>query len=315
MPLIELILNPLVRNPELTHEQNELSLFFKPYETPVAQKWLKLLTIATARGCPVEPHYLKTHKVRGRFVGFPAHEKNAHDLANLINQCIATVNGYSPGAIPISASEHTQQPQLNELHKYFEDHRGTIREPAALFTAAPQEVKTALEDFNLLIHEYEAYLEAQAKGTGSVASLDITFMRDWKREPLAPEDYAHFDLARDFGGIYLHYCEVGKQVFDAYVNQDDVVGGDNVRPLQYVSSAFDIYFGRSTGPDFELDFKKKFNAWLVEKGLDPRDPKLSIGYLKVGQLVIDNRLKSLSRPAFLDFISGHLDVKMVKVHE
>jgi hypothetical protein len=315
MSLLELILNPLVRNPELTHEQNELSLFFKPYDTPIAKKWLKLLVNANTRGLRIEPYYLKTQKVQGRFVGFPAHEKNAHDLAHLINQSIAIVNAFRPGAIPMAASETTQQPELNALHKYFEEHRGEVHNPAELFRSAPYDVQVALEDFNLLIHEYETYLETTVQGTGSFAGLDINFMRNGTREPLAPEDYAYFDPAREFGGIYLHYCEVGKQVLDAYFNQDDIVGEDNVRPLQYVAASFDIFFGRSTKPSFELDFKKKFNAWLIDKGLDPRDPKLSIGYLKVGQLVIDNRLKSLSRPAFLDFISGHLDVKMVKVHE
>ncbi len=315
MATIEIVFNSLNRNPLVSDAQNELSLFFKPYDTPPAKKWLKLLSNAAMRGLQIEPYFLKTHKVNGRFVGFPAHEKNALDLASLINQCIQTINTFRPGAIPLQASEATRQPELNELHKYFEEHRGTVRQPAELFRTAPKEVQVALEDFNLLIHEYESFLESSQRGNGSMASLDINYVRDWVREPMSPEDYAYFDPARDFGGLYLHYFEVGKQVLDAYFNQDDVVGEDNVRPLQNISAAFDIFFGQSTKPLFELEFKKKFNAWLVQQGLDPRDPKLSIGYLKVGELIIDNRLRFMSRPDFLTFMSGHLDVKLVKVHE
>jgi hypothetical protein len=316
MPLIELILGRIHSAPLTEHLQPDyLSLFFKTYDTPPARKWLKLLITATSRGLGVEQYFLKTHKVSGRFVGFPAHQKNAHDLAHLINQCIHTINTYQSGAIPMQASETTQQSELNQLHKYFEDHRGTVLQPGAMYVKGPDEVKVALEDYNLLIHEYESFIASTHSGVDSQASLDVTFVKNWKREPLAPEDYAYFDPARDFGGIYLHYCEVGKQVLDAYFNKDEVVGGDNVRPLQYASANFDIFFGRPTQSVFELEFKKDFNAWLIKQGLDPRDPKLSVGYLKVGELIIDNRLKFLSRADFLSFISGHLDVRLVKVHD
>jgi hypothetical protein len=316
MSVVELVLQKLDVNKDAGAGKSEvISLFFKTYDTPPSRKWVKLLSAATMRGMRVEPYFLKDQKVRGRFVGFPLHEKNANDLANLINCCIQIINNFKPGAIPLQASETTNQADLNLLHKYFEDHRGTVREPAELFRTASNEVQVALEDYNLLIHEFESYLESSQKGTGSLAGLDVNFMRDGSREPLAPEDYAYFDPARDFGGVYLHYCDVGKQVLDAYFNKDEVVGGDNIRPLQYASAAFDIFFGQSTKPSFELEFKKEFNAWIMRQGLDPRDPKLSIGYIKVAELIVDYRFKSMSRLDFLNHLSDYLDVKIVKVHE
>ena len=49
-----------------------------------------------------------------------------------------------------------------------------------------------------------------------------------------PEDYTHFSLKLDFGDMYLHYAELGKQILDVFNVKDEHVTEENIRPLKYI---------------------------------------------------------------------------------
>ena len=316
MSVIEIVFSNESEMPGEDRESGEeFPLFFTTSDVPPARTWLRFLRDEVAKQAPVESHFLKNGKVRGRFTGFPSHQKSGRDLASLINQCIDTVNAYSADAIPLRATDTADQQELNELHKYFEIHRGPRLEPGEIFLNGTPEVRRALEDFNLLIHEFESYNASNQAENGCLAHLDVTFEKNWVRHPFAPQDYQYFDPARDFGGLYLHYCDVGKPLLDAFFDNDEVVGMGNIRPLQFISADFDVFFGKPTKKLFDLDFKKRFQAWVSKMGLDPSDPKLSIGYVKVGQLIPDTRIRWIDQPDFLRMISPYLNVKRIAIHD
>lgn len=291
------------------------SLFFKVFETSPAKKWLRYLEHEIATRAPIDMHYLRSKKVHGRFIGFEGFEKTESELAELINQCIRTVNEYSPGSIPIVATDSADQHQLNELHTYFETLRGPRLDPVEIFLHGPESVKAALEDFNLFIHEYESKIQNTALDDGNCARLGITFSGERIRHPMSFEDFSYFELHRDFGGLYLHYCDVGKPVLDVFEDQDDLIGIDNIRPLELISSDFDVYFGESDKKKYDMSYKIRLINWLNSIGLDHLDPRLSMGYLKVGQLIMDNRLKSKSRQEILGLLSTCLNVGSIMIHE
>ncbi|WP_028886638.1 hypothetical protein [Teredinibacter turnerae] len=293
----------------------DIPLFFNTFDFSPAEQWLDLLKETLDAKVALEEHQLNSSKVLGRFVGFPGAEKSKKQLTDLINNCIDTVNTFAKDAIPISASESCTQDDLNELHKYFELHRGPRLNPGWMFVSGPESVKNALENFNLYIHEYEARLRSTSgEGATSFSKLDITFKGPKRRIPLRPEDFNYFSPHSDFGGVYLHYCDVGKQVLDVYYDQDSAVGIDNIRPLEFISADFDIYFGMSNKQWFGMEYKTKLEYWLKEHGMDPRDPKLGIGFLKIGQMIPDARFKHLDRSKFLSMFSNYLNIKSIHVH-
>jgi hypothetical protein len=309
--VVEMVFTPHQPGPSGAHSA-DLSLFCKVLDTPPAIKWLGCLRSVLDANLPIEKYVLKREKVSGRFTGIPGWEKTAADFTYLINQCVKKINAYQANTIPLEANDRADQRLLNELHKYFEELRGPQMEPAAFFATAPEPIREALEDFNLYIHEYEGLLHSS--NPGDKAAVDITFLGERMRPSMSPEDYRYFDLHREFGGLYLHYSEVGKPVLSVFEDKDEVVGLHNFRPLEHVSASFDIYFGESTKYRYDLEFRMRLHKWLRSLDLDPLDPKLCLGYVKVGQVILDNRFAGMSRMQFLEYFSRFLTLKRIVLH-
>ncbi len=309
--VVEIVFTPHQPAPSGVHSA-DLSLFCKVLDTPPAIKWLGCLSSVLDAKSPIEKHVLKREKVPGRFTGIPGCEKTTADLAYLINQCVEKINAYQANTIPLEANSQADQKLLNELHKYFEILRGPHLEPAAFFAAAPASIREALEDFNLYIHEYEGHLNSG--NPGDQAAVDITFLNERMRLSMSPEDYRHFDVQREFGGLYLHYAEVGKPLLSVFEDKDEVISLHNIRPLEHISASFDIYFGESTKYRYDLDFRMRFHRWIRSLDLDPLDPKLCIGFVKIGQVIPDNRFAGMSRMQFLEYFSRFLTLKRIVQH-
>jgi hypothetical protein len=309
--LVEIIFTRAESTPAGAHPE-EISLFFKALDCSPAQKWLRYLDMEVAARSPVEEYFFRQRRRPGRFIGFPGGEKSLAELARLINRCIDEVNSYRKGAITVAAHEKADHRLLNDLHKFFEILRGPMKEPAEFFRTAPANVQDALEDFNRLIHEYEACNRYGSQGAG--ATISITFSGERERHDMTAEDYSYFSLYRDFGGLYLHYCEVGKTLLDVFEDQDEVIGIQNIRPLEVISADFDVYFGEPTKYRYGIELRTRLHAWLKARGLDPLDPRLCLGYIKVGQMVTDNRFAAMSRTDFLDYFGRYLCINRIVVH-
>jgi hypothetical protein len=309
--VVEIVFTPHQPDPSGVHSA-DLSLFCKVLDTPPAIKWLGCLSSVLDAKSPIEKYVLKREKVPGRFTGIPGGEKTAADFTYLINQCVEKINAYQANTIPLEANSRADQKLLNELHRYFEILRGPQLEPAAFFATAPASIREALEDFNLYIHEYEGHLNSANPGDN--AAVDITFLGERMRPSMSPEDYRYFDVQREFGGLYLHYCEVGKPLLSVFEDKDEVVGLHNFRPLENISASFDIYFGESTKYRYDLEFRMRFHRWIRSLGLDPLDPKLCLGFVKIGQVILDNRFAGMSRMQFLEYFSHFLTLKRIVLY-
>jgi hypothetical protein len=309
--VVEIVFAPHQPGPSGAHSA-DFSLFCKVLDTPPAIKWLGCLSSVLDAKSPIAKHMLRREKVPGRFTGIPGCEKTTVDLAYLINQCVKKINSYQPNTIPLEASSQADQKLLNELHKYFELLRGPCLEPAAFFATAPASIQESLEDFNLYIHEYEGLLNCE--NPGDQAAVDITFLNERMRLPMSPDDYRYFDMQRDFGGLYLHYSEVGKPLLSAFEDKDEVIGIHNLRPLEHISASFDIYFGESSKYRYDLAFRMRLHRWIRSLDLDPLDPKLCLGFVKIGQVILDNRFAGMSRIQFLEYFSRFLTLKRIVQH-
>jgi hypothetical protein len=309
--VVEIVFTPHQPDPSGV-QLADLSLFCKVLDTPPAMKWLGCLHAVLEANSPIEKYMLKREKVTGRFTGIPGCRKTPAELTFLINQCVEKINTYQANTIPLAANPQADQKLLNELHKYFEILRGPQMEPASFFANAPPVIREALEDFNLYIHEFEGHLRGD--DPGDQAAVDVFFPTERTRLPMSPEDYRYFDMRREFGGLYLHYCEVGKPLLSAFEDKDEVLGLNNIRPLEQISASFDIYFGESTHYRYDVEFRMRFHRWIRSLDLDPLDPKLCIGYVKIGQVIMDNRFHGMSRTQFLENFSRFLTIRRIVQH-
>ena len=56
-----------------------------------------------------------------------------------------------------------------------------------------------------------------------------------------------------------------------------------------------------------------FTAWLEKNGLDPKDPKLSLGYLPIGQIDLIRSFGTEDHRQIWNTLSDHLDIYRVEI--
>jgi hypothetical protein len=259
-------------------DDNEYSLLFEVYSTDIANKWFASLV----EQCQKSNEIIE----KDRFYNFPDSEWTEEKIVGELNSCIETINQYKH-VIDHLAYTGMSQDQLNILHVYFEKLRGGVLAPTSFFVHAPKEIKEAVERYNVLIHRAENFYN----GKNKVLPRIVCRFKDRKRFLLADEDYEEFTFQREYGEVYINYCEVGKPIYDVFKDGDDVVGEDNIRPLRYYSPDFTVYFYNRSQESVQkfIDGMDKWwdenNEHLSKLGFQKGDPKNAMGYIPVARLI------------------------------
>ncbi len=299
------------------HLQTEerLPLLYRIFDHPAAQRWLTYLEIALREDSPIEEHRLVGRRVKGRFVGFPGTDRTADQLTELINECIDTINDFAPDTFKHRAAPDMNQDTLNWLHKYFELYRGPVLNPGWIYEQGPPEIKKALEDYNIYIHEFEdLHRVNRLHNDGRSARVDIVFLGNRTRHELYEDDFKYFRFGHKFGDLTAHYCEVGKQIYDVYRDIDEVVGEENIRPFKFMSADFDLFLGAEPNPQINYYQEREFHDWMIPEDIEPWNKKNSLGYLVLGQLIQDARLRHFTQPQLITRLEKYWNVAEVRVH-
>ena len=242
----------------LTNNVEDAELTFKVRDTPIAKKWFEEL-------CKNYSIYEDT-----RFSCW----NTDHNIIDDLNKQIDTINAYE-NIIDRKASTTTTQRDLNYLHKFFEDLRGEAVLGTPWFHKAPEEVKTALEKFNILIHLLEEQLRPL-----TYPMLVVTFSNR-PLHLLTEEDMTHFTYHWKKGTVYINYCHVGKPLLDVFKDKDTITEG--IRPQTHYSADFMIKFGSSTNYFIFLLRKLIINTWLRFQKFKFKNP--NIGYIPVADII------------------------------
>ena len=188
----------------------------------------------------------------------------------------------------------------NLLHRHFEELQGTAWQVSPLYVQADHPTKYAIRQLNNLCHEIESWVLSYRK---SVVDPDwmrpsqITTFLNAPRHDLHDEDFELFKqnrYDRELGGVYLHWSQVGKTLYEVYRDEHAPVMTDalcsEINHQKFYSGEFDIEWG-ATITEETHDFKKEemdgFRKWLEENNYDWEDPKLALGYIKLGQVDLD----------------------------
>ena len=301
-------------------ELNDFSIFIDLYDTPLRQKWLDALDDNLKKKRILEKNFC--------FLGFANNKRNLSYLCGELNQHIKQINSFqfepayefihsfSPDdfqysdKLPMGISlpgEEMQQPGLrlkhescNLLHRYFEQLQGTAWRLSDYYKQADTETKYSIRQLNNLCHEIESWVLSYRKSVIDpdwIRPSQITTFLTAPRYDLDDSDFMlfkHNRYDRELGGVYLHWSQVGKTLFEVFrdeggVKMDEATCSE-INHQKYYSGEFDIEWGQSI-TEANHDFKKqeieKFRQWLDMNGYDWEDPKLSLGYLKLGQVNLE----------------------------
>jgi hypothetical protein len=250
----------------LENDTEHKDVVFEIFNTDIAHRW------ATEIGMNYRLYETE------RFKGWPCSDKNLSYYIREINKQIIAVNLYKPNTIENTISDYNQD-LLNYLHKFFEILRGPVEIGTKFYNEAPIEVKNAIDQFNVLIHECEHLLREKNQPT-----IVVTF-QDRPRYELKDKDHQNFTFKWEFGTVYINYCEVGKPLLDVFKDQDSHVGLDNIRPLNYYSADFMIKFGPSVPEEYYQERSKNFQSWYSNQNFNFDKSKLSLGLIPVAKIL------------------------------
>jgi hypothetical protein len=297
------------------------------YDTPLGKRFIEALKDNLEKQRILEKNFC--------FLGFADSKRNLKYLCEELNKNIAQINSFTfnplypklksfdpidfqqPDTLPTGLCQNGNEwakPGLrlkhdacNLLHRYFEELQGTAWQISEYYKQADAETKYAIRQLNNICHEIESWVLSYRKSIVDPAWMrpsQITTFLNAPRHDLHEEDYELFKqnrYNRELGGVYLHWSQVGKTLYEVYRDEHAPVMTEamcsEINHQKYYSGEFDIEWG-DTITEKTHSFKKEemdgFRKWLKENNYDWEDPKLSLGYIKIGQ--VDMKLAFQNKP-------------------
>ena len=285
------------------------------------------------------------------FLGFADSKRDLNFLCQELNQTITQINSFkfnppyeqiqpfSSDDFQYSSSlptglcpdgDEMSKPGLrlkheacNKLHRYFEDLQGQAWELSQYYKTADNKTKYAIRQLNNLCHEIENWVIANRKKIVDaewIRPSQITTFLHAPRYELQKDDFDLFKLnryTRELGGVYLHWSQVGKTLYEVFRDNDKAVGDEGINHQRYYSGEFDIEWGQTITEDdeFKKEEMKEFKDWLKNNNYDWNDPKLALGYIKLGQVDLK---RSFGTENFLEIykqLSNNLNITKIEVIE
>lgn len=116
------------------------------------------------------------------------------------------------------------------------------------------------EEFNVLLHLIESTLQTQeAVKKNGLPHARMVFTWNDHHATSIPEDmYKDFTLEIIHGFAYVNYSQVGRQIFEMFLAQDDLLADEHIQPSRFISGDTFLWFGNN------IDHKKAMklkNNW------------------------------------------------------
>ena len=122
--------------------------------------------------------------------------------------------------------KHLKHEACNKLHRYFEELQGSAWGLSIYYKQADYKTKYAIRQLNNICHEIESWVNADRKKACEPdwmrPSQIVTFLNA-PRYKLKDDDYKLFQqnrYNREIGGVYLHWAQVGKTLFEVFRDED-----------------------------------------------------------------------------------------------
>jgi hypothetical protein len=323
----------------------DIAYYVQIYDTPLGHRWLEALKDNLREKRILEKNFC--------FLGFADSKRDLRYLVGELNFNIANINAYDfapeyERIEPFSADDFQYSDKLpigeavngdksktpgkrlkheacNKLHRYFEELQGTAWKLSEYYKQANLEVKYAIRQLNNICHEIESWVSSDRKKVIApewMRPSQITTFLNAPRHDLHDEDFDLFKqnrYDRELGGVYLHWSQVGKTLYEVFRDEHAPVMTEalcsEVNHQRFYSGEFDVEWGQTiTEQDsFKKDEMDQYRTWLEQNGYDWQDPKLSLGYIKIGQVDLQRTFGSDATIEEIHTImSDNLDIKSIR---
>jgi hypothetical protein len=287
--------------------------YFQIYDTPLGHRWLDALKDNLRQKRILEKNFC--------FLGFADSKRNLRYLVGELNQNIEIINSFDftptydriepfsvddfqySSSLPIGKGDPDKTPgkrlkhdACNKLHRYFEELQGTAWNLSKFYKQADHETKYAIRQLNNICHEIESWVHADRRKSFEpewMRPSQITTFLNAPRYNLHEDDFELFKqnrYDRELGGVYLHWSQVGKTLYEVFRDEHAPKMTEalcsEINHQRYYSGEFDVEWGQTiTEQDsFKKEEMDEYRAWLKDNGYDWEDPRLSLGYIKIGQI-------------------------------
>ncbi len=325
LPLIKVVLrDPLNYN-------NKIDYDIIHYDNSLAKDWKTALKDLLQSRNLLEKNFC--------FMGFPNTARNIEYLCNELNSHVEQINNFfvdyhmdeyftPDNVVAFDYAENGLNHELlNKLHNHFEVLQGTVWNLSDYYRIADYETKYAIRQLNNLCHELENLILSQRKAATLpywVRPSQITTFLNARRYDLTDEHRKLFAVNgydRVLGGVYMHWTQIGKTYYEVFRDEGAPKLTNTVceaiTDLQYYSGEFDVEWGNDVvygGPHpWHNTEQDNFRRWLANNGRDYRDPKLSCGYLPIGQVDLVKSFGTMDHKIIWDILSKHLDIYKIEV--
>ena len=291
----------------------ELTYKINLYNNPFVSRWLDEFKKIIKQKLILEKNYC--------FIGFADSTRNLEFLCQELNASIKQINDFNfsqawqiAGLEPYKIEQNftpkdfmesenlpigrqldgcrLKHEACNQLHRYFEDLQGQAWNLSKYYYVADNKTKYAIRQLNNICHEIEGWVNAYRKSKFEpewIRPSQITTFLHAPRKPLMDSDYELFKknrYDRELGGVYLHWSQVGKTLYEVWRDHDEAVGEGGINAQELYSGEFDIEWGQTItdAHNFKKEETEEFKKWLNDNDYDWENPKLALGYIKLGQV-------------------------------
>lgn len=234
-----------------------------------------------------------------------------------------------------------KQQTMNRLHNHFETLQGTVWNLSDYYRLADDQTKYAIRQLNNLCHELESLILSQKKAKVMpewTRPSQITTFLHARRYELTDEHRALFNqngYDRRFGHVYMHWTQIGKTLFEVWRDEGApklTVGADPtdisigsgatceaINSLKFYSGEFDIEWGNDVVYDpkywWHVEEVDNFKQWLADNGIDPANPRLSLGYLPIGEVELQSSFGTTNSAEIWKILGNHLDIVSIEIED
>ena len=214
----------------------------------------------------------------------------------------------------------------NLLHRYFEELQGTAWDTSKYYKQADIETKYAIRQLNNICHEIESWVLSYRKSVVDPEWMRPSQITTFLNAPRIGLDEGDFELFKQnrydrvLGGVYLHWSQVGKTLYEVFRDEHAPVMTEalcsEINHQKYYSGEFDIEWG-DTITEATHDFKKlemnQYRQWLKDNDYDWEDAKLSLGYIKLGQVDLQASFGDTSFMKIYQTMKDDLNISSIQI--
>ena len=313
------------------------------YDTPLGNRWLGALKDNLINKRILEKNFC--------FLGFADSKRDLNFLCRELNKSIEQINSFDfdptyeridpfvaddfqfssnlpigKGNEKVTPGKRLKHDACNLLHRHFEQLQGSAWEISDYYKQADHETKYAIRQLNNICHEIESWVNADRKNYIEpewMRPSQITTFLNAPRHDLNDQDFELFKqnrYDRELGGVYLHWSQVGKTLYEVFRDEHAPKMTDalcsEINHQKYYSGEFDVEWGQTimeSKHDFKKNEMQEYRSWLKNNDYDWEDLKLSLGYIKLGQVDLDEAFDTKNFMKVYDVMKDNLNISKIEV--